>query len=162
MIEVNHHDTILRTFILFAQSARAALKYADSTLYRETNLSLIKFIVLQSLVTNGGTMTASQLAEWTSTERHNITTLVDRMAKDEIITAQRDIRDKRFVNITLTDKGIQLLNQARPVARKVVDQVMLSIDEGDALVLEKLLSVLRRNADHCLEKVPKHSQRKSV
>ena len=146
MIEVNHEDTILRTFILFVQSANAALKYADATFFGRAKLSVIKFIVLQVLATNGGSMKPSELAEWTSTERHNITTLVDRMAQDELGRAQRNERDRRFVNITPNDKGMKVLDQAKPVAREIVNQVMSSISENDALLLEKLLKVLKQNA----------------
>ena len=153
MIEVEHEDTILRTFILFVQSARVALKYADSIFYRKARLSVIKYIVLQALATNGGTMTPSEMAEWTSTERHNITTLVDRLRQDELVTVRRNEKDRRFTDVTLTDKGVKALDRARPVAREIVNQVMLSISEGDALLLEKLLRVLRQNAYHGLEHV---------
>ena len=162
MVEIKHDDTILRTFILFVQVARAVLKYADSTLFRKANLSVIKFIVLRVLAANGGTMTASQLAEWTSTERHNITTLTDRLTKDELVTAQRDSRDKRFINITLTDKGMSVLYQARPVAREIVNQVMLSVSEGDALLLERLLKAIMQSTQQGFEYMAEHSQRKSV
>jgi len=50
--------------------------------------------------------------------------------------------------VTLTDKGRGVLRQAVPVAREVVDQVMLSIAEGDATLLEKTLRVLRQNAHY--------------
>jgi len=62
------------------------------------------------------------------------------------------------VNITLTDKGRATLNRATPVAKEIVDQVMLSIDEGDAALLEKYLRTLRQNAYDGLENVAKHSQ----
>ena len=101
MIEVNHGDAILRTFILFVQTARAVLKYADVHLYRKARLSTVKLIVLR----------------------------------------------------TLTDKGRESLSLVMPAAREIVDQVMLSISEGDALQLEKLLKVLRQNAQHGLEHV---------
>jgi DNA-binding MarR family transcriptional regulator len=153
MIEVNHDETILRTFILFVQSAQSVLKYADAAFYRKAKLSVIKFIVLQALATNGGTMAPSTLTRWTSTKRHSITTLVDRLMRDELVTAQRNERDRRFVNITLTDKGTEVLKQARPVAREIVNQVMLSVSEGDALLFEKLLKVLRQNAQCGLEQV---------
>ena len=157
MIEVNHDDTILRTFILFVQSAQSVLKYADSTFYRKANLSVIKLIVLRVLASNSEYMTPSKIAEWTQTERHNITALVDRMRRDGLVTAERNKRDKRFVNISLTDKGREVLNQAMPVAREIVNRVMTSISEDDALQLEKLLRVLRQNADSGLEDVAKQA-----
>ena len=158
MIDVDHDDSILRTFILFVQAADAVKKYADAYFYKKARLSIIKFMVLRILAANGGSLTPSEIAEWTFRERHNITTLVNRLEKDGLVRAERNDKDRRFVNIILTDKGRKVLTQATPVAWDIVKQVMLSIGEGDALLLEKALGVLKRNAHDGLEHVAKHSQ----
>ena len=161
MIDVYHEDAVLRTFILFVQSAQAVLKYADAHLYRKARLSVVKLIVLQVLDSRGGVMTPSEIAEWTQTERHNITALVNRMKKDGLVTAERNSIDKRFVNITLTGKGREVLRQAMPVAREIVKKVMTSIAERDAALLEKLLKVLRENAHDGLEDLTNRSRRQT-
>ena len=144
--DVDHDDIILRTFILFMQTAHAAQKYADAHLYAKGRLSVIKVIVLRVLAAHGGTMTPSRIAEWTFRERHTITTLVDRLKRDGLVRVAHKSRDKRLVSISLTAKGWKVLGQAIPVAQEIVDQVMLSISEGDAIPLEKSLRVLRQNA----------------
>ena len=151
MIDVDHKDTVLRTFILFVQTARAVLKYADTQLYRKARLSIIKLIVLRVLASNNGVMTPSELAEWTHTERNNITALINRMKKDGLVTAERNSSNKRLVNITLTDKGREVLSQTMPVAREIVNNVMSSITESDAASFEKPLRTLRQNAHSGLE-----------
>jgi len=153
LIDVEHEDAVLRTFILFVQTAQAVLKYTDAHLYRKARLSTIKLIVLRVLASNNGVMTPSEIAEWTQTERHNITALVKRMGRDGIVTTERNSSDKRRVNVTLTDKGREVLSQAMPVAKEVVSQVMLSITEGDVVRLEKSLRVLRQNARDAIEHV---------
>lgn len=157
LIDVNLEDTKSRAFILFVQTADAVLKYADARFYM-TGLSLMKFVVLQILAVNGGTMTPSEIAEWTLRERHSITTLVDRMRKDGLVKTEPHSTDKRSINVTLTDKGREVLSHAAPAAQEIVNQVMLSIGEGDAAALEKSLIVLRQNAHHGLEHVSKRSQ----
>jgi len=151
LIDVDHEDAILKTFILFVQTARGVLKYTDAHLYRKARLSTVKLIALRALASSGGTMTPSQIAEWTQTEPHNITALIDRLKKDGLVTVERNGNDRRLVNVTLTEKGREALSRAMPVAREVVDQVMLSIAKGDAAHLEKQLSVLRQNAHLGLE-----------
>ena len=151
MINVEHKDAILKTFILFIQTAREVLKYTDAHLYRKVRLSIIKLIVLRVLASSGGCMRPSELAKWTQTERHNITALIDRMKQEGLIKTERDTRDKRIVNVTMTDKGREVLRQAMPVAREIVDQVMLSITESDVALLEKTLRALRQNADRGLQ-----------
>ena len=158
MIDVDLDDNILRTFILFTQTSLAVLKYKDAYFCRKAGISASKFTVLLILTTNGGRMTPSKIAEWTLRERHNITTLVNRLERDRLVRTERNNRDKRSVNVILTDKGREVLSQAAPVAREIVNQVMSSISEGDAVLLEKLLRVLRQNA-HCgLENAAKRSQ----
>jgi len=158
LIDVNLEDISLRTFILFVQTADAVLKYANAHFYRKARLSVIKHVVLRILATNGGSMPRSEIARWTFRERHNITTLVDRLKQDGLVRTERKNRDKRFINVTLTAKGRKVLKQATPVAREIVNRVMLSISEGDAVPLEKSLRVLRQNAYYGLERVAKHSQ----
>ena len=159
LIDVNLEDTGLRAFILFVQTAWAVMKYAGGQLYRKARLSVVKLVVLRVLASSSSrAMTPSEIAEWTQTERHNITALVGRMKRDGLVITERNKRDKRFVNISLTDKGREVLTQAMPVAREIVNQVMLSISEGDAVVLEKLLRVLRQNAHDGLEHFAKRSQ----
>ena len=71
MVDVAHEDSILRTFILFTQASDAVTKYANAHFYRKSSLSIIKFMTLQILSVNGGTMRPSDIAEWVSRERHD-------------------------------------------------------------------------------------------
>ena len=52
---------------------------------------------------------------------------------------------------TRFEKGQEVLRQALPVAREIVNQVITSIAERDAILLEKFLRVLRKNAHDGLE-----------
>ncbi len=158
MITVDHEDSILRTFILFAQTCDTVSKYGNTRLYRENSLSTIKYMVLQILASNGGTMTPSEIAEWTFRERHNITTLLNRLERDELIKTDRNEKDRRFVNVTITDKGRTALSQATRTARDIINQVMQSISESDAAVLEQLVKTLRQNARDGLERAMKQKE----
>ena len=156
-IDVTLDDIILRTFIMFVQTAHTVLKYTDAHFYRKTDLSAIKFIVLKALAINGGSMKPSEIAEWTYRERHNITTLVDRLKRDGLVRTTRNNTDKRAINVKLTDKGRRTVDQAIPVAREIVNQVMLSIGEDDATLLEKQLRVLRQNAHNGVRDIARRS-----
>ena len=157
LIEIDHKDDTLSTFILFVQTAQAVLKYADAYLHRKERLSVSKLIVLKALA-KSGSMMPSRIAEWTNTERHNITALVNRMKQDGLVTAERDSSNRRLVNIKLTDKGREALSKAMPVAQKVVDQVMSSINEDDATLLKERLTTLRQNAHYGLDDLAAHRQ----
>jgi DNA-binding MarR family transcriptional regulator len=150
VIEVYHEDPVLRTFILFVQTERMVSKYIDSHLFRKLNISQIKFIVLMAFYfipyKLSGAATAMQIARWTDTEPHNITTLITRMKEDGLLSTSRNDRDRRFVSITITNKGREFVHRNIPVAKDIVDQVMASVSRNDILQLEKILKVIRQNA----------------
>ena len=145
--------SILGTFILYIQTSDAVAKYANAHFYRKNSLTTIKFMVLQILSVNGGTMNPSEIAEWTSRERHNITTPIDRLERDQLVRTERNDKDRRFINVMLTDKERSVLTETVPVAREIVNQTMLSISESDAALLEGLLKTLRQNAHDGLKRV---------
>lgn len=147
IIEITHEDAVLRTFMLFIQTARAVDKYSDSRFFQALHLSTVKYITLKALALSGGTLTHSDLAAWTGTERHNITALVERMKKEGLVTTERSDDDKRFIKVRLTEKGRDLVGQANPVGRGVMNEVMSGIGKRDAAQLERLLRVLRKNTE---------------
>jgi DNA-binding MarR family transcriptional regulator len=157
-VDVDLRDAVLSIYILFVQAADAVLKFVDTYFYKKVGLSTIKYMVLHVLAANGGAMTPSQIARWTFRERNNITTLVDRMGRDGLVKAERDERDRRFVNVALTEKGREVLARAVPVARDIVEQVMSSLTEADTLILKKSLMTLRQNATRGLEDIAKRTK----
>ena len=68
------------------------------------------------------------------------------MKRDGLITAERSTKDKRTVNIYLTDKGRQVLEKTKPVANEIKDLMMSSITEDEAIQMASKLKVLRKNA----------------
>ena len=126
-IEAYHKDPVLQTFMLFIQASREVIKYSDSRFFHDLHLSTVKYIVLKALAISGGTLTNSDLAIWTDTKRHNITTLVRRMQAEELITAERSKEDKRFTEVQLTDKGRTLLMKANVVAYDLINRIMSGI-----------------------------------
>ena len=144
-------DDMLRTFTMFVQTAHIVLKYVDFQFYRKAGFSATKFIVLDALAKNGGNMRPSEIAEWTYTERHNITTLVDRLKQDGFVMTRYYSKDRRVVTVTLTAKGRLVLSKAIPVSWEIVKEVMGSFSEDDTALLKKGLKVLRQNADNGLQ-----------
>ena len=155
-VEVDLNDPVLNAYMLFVQTADAVDKYADASFYQKAGLSTAKFVVLQVLAFNKGSMTPSQIAHWTLRERHNITTLVDRMQKDGLVRTERNVRDKRFVSVMLTDEGRETLTRAAPVAREIVSRVMSSVGERSVVQLMKSLNILRQNAHEGLISLSRH------
>ena len=146
MISIDGQGTSLVTFILFWQTAREVSKYIDTYLFKNAKLSTVQLIVLQSIDHNKGVMKPSEIAHWTHTERHNITTLVQRMKKDGLVRVERDKKNRRTVNVFITEKGRVVLEKTTPIAQEAVDQVMSSISDDDMSSFQRITRSLRENA----------------
>jgi DNA-binding MarR family transcriptional regulator len=147
MVTLNHEDLVIRTFMLFLQLAIATTKYVDSRFYRAQKSSMIKYSALKFLVINGGIMKHSELARWTYTKKHNITTLVERMKEEKLVTTERNKKDKRIIEIRITDKGRETYKHATPVARSIVQELMRDMDTSDVRKFEKLLNSMKTNIE---------------
>jgi len=106
-------------------------KHLDSVLYKNAKISAVQVFVLHSLVTNNGVMNPTSIARWLGTQRHNITTLIRRMEKSELVRIERDNKNKRQVNVILTDKGRSVFEETGPIASRFLEDIMSSVtDEG--------------------------------
>ena len=149
-LQINLKDPNVKILKQFVQAALAVLKYADTHFYRNSRVSLIRFMALQILACHGDAITNAKLAELTYTKPHNITQLIDRMKKEGLVTRERNKKNRRSVNITLTEKGRDVLNQATPTAREIINQVMSSLSEREFLALDKPLSLMEQNAQNAM------------
>jgi DNA-binding MarR family transcriptional regulator len=151
MVKIKHESNIIRSYMRFVFVAHMVNKYSDAHFYKKARLSSIKFTVLGALAANGGTMRPSDIAIWVNRERHNITTLIDRLSRDGLVKTKHDTKDRRSINITITRKGRKVLDEAKSVAKEIVNQVMSSISEEDATKLEKLVGALEQNTERGIE-----------
>jgi DNA-binding MarR family transcriptional regulator len=148
MIPINLKDPIIRTFMEMTQIAGAMLKYIDTRFYQEIRgLSLIKYMVLQALSIKGGSAKHTELAAWTNTKKHNITALVDRMKEEGLVTTEWSRTDRRVNNVVLTVKGRDIYEEARPVGRKIIRELMKGLTKTDAVDLERLLDMIKVNIE---------------
>ena len=134
-----------RVFILFIQAAEIALKCSEAV-YNKAGLSLVKMMVLQFLQKHGGTLTPTEIANLTLREKHDITTLIRRMERAQLITSKRSEKDNRSIDITITDKGKRAIVDTLPVARSIYKHLMSSIPDSAYGDFEQSLRTLRQNA----------------
>jgi DNA-binding MarR family transcriptional regulator len=153
--EIRHDESIGQSLMLLVQTSRLVNKYMDAYFYHKARLSFIKFLVLKVLATKGEVMTPSEIAEWTQTEGHNITTLIRRLAKDDLISTKPSDKDRRSTEVILTDKGRETLDRVMPIARDIIEKLMSSFTEADAEKFSQMLEVLRDNAHDGLESITK-------
>ena len=145
LFEVNIEEKDARVFVLFVQTAELVLKCTEAV-FNRAGMSLVKLMVLQLLQAHDGTLTPTEIARLINREKHDITTLVRRMERAQLITTKRSEIDTRSINVTITDKGKKAIIDTLPAARSIYKNLMSSIPDSSYDVLERSLKILRLNA----------------
>lgn len=82
------------------------------------------------------------IAEELKLENSTISGVLDRMEKKDLIERQINKNDRRFVEISLTEKGISLQNQVLSTVEHVNQKVMAAIPEDKRDELKTCLRLL--------------------
>ena len=69
--------------------------------------------------------------------------VVKRLAERKLVTAGRDVNDRRRSLWRLSAAGERLLTQALPAARKITDATLAPLDAGERKILIALLHKLK-------------------
>ncbi|MCD4802713.1 MAG: MarR family transcriptional regulator [Anaerolineales bacterium] len=83
----------------------------------EFNLTVSQFAAMRALQGFDEGSTMSELAEAARQISATMTGIVDRLVEREIITRQRDPDDRRALHVSLTEKGIVLLEKVKEKKR---------------------------------------------
>lgn len=75
-------------------------------------------------------------------ERSDITRIVDRLMKEDLVIRTICSDDRRKVNIMITEKGMALLEQMRPLNDKM-DHIMSCLNSREIAILNQLLEKIR-------------------
>ncbi len=93
-----------------------ALLYEFKVLLREQGLSEPQYNVIRILPENGKPLQINRVAERMLTREPDITRLIDRLVRAELVERTRCEEDRRVVWVSLTTKGRELVDELdRPV-----------------------------------------------
>ncbi len=107
-------------------------------------LSKAKFNALVQLFMTGGQgLTQSELGKMMLVSRANITRLIDRLEKDDLVVRKPDTTDKRVFQLCLTDRAKMLMNTFVPIHNQYVYKIMSALDKDEKEMLILLLGKLK-------------------
>lgn len=115
----------LRRFLKFSE---AAVRKVGLTPTQQQALLAIRGFPDRDYVTNG------ELAERLHIKHHSAVGLVNRLESQGLITREKGGKDKREVYVSLTEKGVELLEQLTAVHREELKQIAPQLRE----ILERL------------------------
>lgn len=105
--------------------------------------------VLDILNESGGSTTINQLTEITQRQHHSISTLIDRMARQKLLTKRKSGTDKRQYEVVITDKGTEL---AKSMPRDSISAIFACLSEEEMAQLRGYLLRLTEEAYRMLKK----------
>ena len=74
----------------------------------------------------------------------NVTGLMDRLERQELIRRDSDTPDRRVIRACLTPRGTELLQKALPERDRVIDDLLAGLTPEEKAMLIGLLTKLRR------------------
>jgi DNA-binding MarR family transcriptional regulator len=141
--EIIEHEALLNIYY----TANLIKKRAD-TFFKTFGLTDVQYNVMTLLTYQAGAdggLSQAQLSEKMLVNRANITSLVDRMEKAELVNRTAHSEDRRFNIIKLTTKGTKLFAKVEPHYLEQVQQVMSGATEPEQKKLMVTLEKVRAN-----------------
>ena len=142
-ISLLSHRAILNVYYTASQLRKKAEEF-----FQPFGLTDVQFNLMMLLRHQGskeGGLNQAQLSKMMLVNRANITTLIDRMEKVNLVARTPSAADRRFNIIKLTSRGKKLLTQVEPLYVKEVRKVMAALKETEQKSVVDMLGRIRTN-----------------
>ncbi len=106
------------------------------------NITPIQFHILRHM--RRGACSVGELAEYQQISRPAISQAVDQMVEEGLITRQQRPHDRRFVQLTMTERGTHLLNSVFSKNRQWMAKKMAGLDPEELETIIKALTYLKK------------------
>ena len=131
--------TALETMLIFFNKANK-MHHAIYDKLEEKGLSKGKFSILMNIYGEGENgIYPSELADKTEVSRATVTGFLARLERDDMIRRRGDQHDGRMSNVSLTPKGIAMMEENLPTHFIRVSRLMRNLSESERALLVSLL-----------------------
>ena len=127
----------LNAFIKLARSLSAVQARLIPPLQKEFGLTESQFAVLEALQ-HLGPLSQGQLCQKILRSGSNLTTVVDNLERDQLVTRERDHADRRVQMVQLTSQGRALVCEALPVHVSRITEAMSALTVDEQLELGRI------------------------
>jgi DNA-binding MarR family transcriptional regulator len=131
---------------LFRTSDRLHHRFAR--LFREYGLTPSQYNILRILRGEGKALPCLEIAERTITVVPGITGLIDRLEGAALVCRQRSEEDRRIVNVSITEAGLDVLARLDQPLVELHRKVMAHFSQGE---LKELIRLLEKARQPCEE-----------
>jgi DNA-binding MarR family transcriptional regulator len=92
------------------------------------------------ILERSGPLPVSAIGKRLFLAKQNMTTLIDKLMNDGLVERRSDTKDRRSINIFITEKGIQFLKESVGSLKKIVKGNLSELNEED---IESLCACFR-------------------
>lgn len=121
--------------------ANAVLQKLAAEDIRNTGLTVPQFSVIECLG-HLGKLTTGELTKKQLVSGGNVTLVLDNLEKEGFVRRERDIKNRRVVNILLTEKGKKKFNETFIPHANYITKLISILSENEQKTLSKLLKKL--------------------
>ena len=129
-------------FPLYACAKEITRKYKP--FLDEIDLTYTQYIVMMVLW-DKKEISVNELGKLLYLDSGTLTPLLNKLVKKEYIIKQKNISDERFINVTITIKGLDLRDEAIVIKNKIIE--CIDIDEEEVKNLYIILNKILKNAN---------------
>jgi DNA-binding MarR family transcriptional regulator len=116
------------------------------------DLSIPDFRILKTL-DRSGPCPMARLSRETMLTQAAITVIVDELEERRLVERIRSDKDRRVINIQITNNGRSLLREALRIHGRLVEQIMSSLTSEELAKLEEMMSKLAPKEEEKLYRV---------
>jgi len=133
-----------RLFYKLNMAQRLVLKYVDRETTNHLGVSVTQASALFYLIKNDGCR-LNDLSTFLMQNKSAITTLVERMEKNDLIVRKKSKTDGRASNLFLTDKGRKLGRKALPKVKELNQELIKEFSDIEIEIINRFLDRIITN-----------------
>ena len=133
----------LNTFIKLARSLNAVQARIIPPLQKDYGITESQFAVLEALH-HLGPLSQGQICQKILRSGSNVTTVVDNLERDMLVTRTRDVTDRRVQIVQLTSRGRELVTAVLPVHVSRITELMSTLTRDEQCELGRICRKLGR------------------
>ena len=103
---------------------------------------------VMGMLTRHGSLPISRIGNWLGISKPNMTANIDKLIEENLVERKSDPTDRRVINVSLTEKGVEYMKRSWDEAHEAVKLRLssLTIEEMDSLYisLENIRTILSK------------------
>ena len=143
-IQLLAHEALMSTYHTAACLRKKASEFLSP--FGVTDVQFNLMMVLRHQGGSEGGLKQSSISRMMLVNRANITSLIDRMEKAELVVRTDIAGDRRCHLVQLTEHGLALLDKIEPLYAREVERIMAVVDESTQRQLIDMLDKIRARA----------------